>query len=107
MRIAPALPFLLCLAPVALAQGQRLTYEDVGKQILWQGPGPSAMWAADGVHDPATGATKPCGKPVAGADDAAAKPRKIVLVHDGDLWLDEATGRTGRGPRASRTRPCS
>jgi len=105
MRIAPALAVFASLVPVLFAQGQRLTYEDTKAQIMWQGPSPSARWAADGRHvewidgwfDPATGQTKPKPKAEGGAADAAAtgKPRKVVFVDGGELWVDEATGGSG------------
>ena len=112
-------PALLLLVPSLAAQGsERLAWEDVRKPISWQGPLPLARWAADGRHlefrdgellvwfDPATGATREKPKAEPGADVGLAAPgalRKVALLRDGDLWLDEqppGPRRRGRGAAA-------
>ncbi|MCB9880113.1 MAG: DPP IV N-terminal domain-containing protein, partial [Planctomycetes bacterium] len=97
---------LAATAPLALAQGTgRLTYADTSKPIQWQGRLPSMSWAPDGVHlrleggrllDPRSGESSAAAA-AAGGDDDDATPRKGVLVHEGDLWLDEVAGGGGRG----------
>ncbi len=105
-----SLAAFLSFLPAAYAQGvERLTYEQTKKTILWQGPVPKAVWAVDGRHleiddtkpvwfDPATGQTK--AKPIDEGPAAAAPApamRKVVVVRDGDLWLDEQPVGGGRG----------
>ena len=112
MRHAPARPssspFLLAIVVSAAglcAQGtERLTYADVGKPIQWTGAVPAALWASDGKHleldqkkmvlwlDPATGESKE--KPKAAATEPTKQP--VLLVHDGDLWLDSVAPTGGR-----------
>ncbi|MCC7065530.1 MAG: S9 family peptidase [Planctomycetes bacterium] len=105
-------------APFAAAQGtQTLTYADTQKQISWEGRGPSAQWAADGVHLelfdgktpmwllPATGAMTAPPKDAPQQAGAATALRKVVLVNEGDLWIDEVASRGAnsggrRSPRA-------
>ncbi|HEU4420562.1 MAG TPA: DPP IV N-terminal domain-containing protein [Planctomycetota bacterium] len=100
----------LLLAPPLAAQGQeRLTWQDIRKQISWQGSLPDAKWAADGQHvemekgkmkvwfDPATGAEKE--KPKDQPAEASATMRKVVFVDEGDLWLDERPAGVGRPVR--------
>lgn len=104
MRQTRPLPFLFVaaavFAPCLPAQGsERLTFEHTTKAISWQGRVPAARWAPDGVHleiesgesvvwlDPASGEREP--KPAAPpAGDGKPPAPQIVLVHDGDLWLD-------------------
>ncbi|MFM1873446.1 MAG: hypothetical protein RL398_2868 [Planctomycetota bacterium] len=113
------LPFLfacgsLLLSGLLPAQGDaKLTYEDTKKPILWQGEVPSARWADDGMHvevqrggkpvwlDPATGEESEA-KPAA---RAAAAPRKVLRVVDGDLYLDEAVPSNGSPTNGGRRRP--
>jgi dipeptidyl-peptidase-4 len=106
----------LLLAPALRAQGQeRLTYQDTkrAQQISWMGEVPRAQWSPDGQYvelgsgkmwvwfDPATGEQKE--KPNNPPAEAAAAMRKVVLVHEGDLWLDERPGGPG-GARPGRGR---
>lgn len=68
-RVLPFLvPFLLAAVP-ALAQQERLTWEDVGKPIAWVSDAPAVRWASDGIH---------------------------VEVQEGKkvVWLDPRTGKT-------------
>lgn len=118
-----ALPPLLLAtwATVLSAQGtQLLEFADTGKAIRWEGDVPSARWAQNGRHvllqdgkamrrlDPVTGEAEPGDEPPV----AATGTRKVALVADGDVWLDEVadTGearggrkspRLGRGPKRS------
>ena len=96
--------FALLVPGLAAQDPQRLTFADTQQRIVWAGSTPAVAWAADGIHleqtvgkvatwwNPATGESKP--KP----EVAAATPAggKFVLVHEGDLWLDERGG-TVRG----------
>lgn len=98
---------ILMLAASLAAQGPLpLTYADTQKQISWVGNVPVVAWASDGVHvelldkkvpswwNPATGETKP--KPTTADSAAAPALRKVVLVDEGDLWLDEITATPNR-----------
>lgn len=99
----------LLALPLAAQQKQRLTYADTQKPIAWQANVPSAQWAADGVHvelvqgkvptwwNPQTGASME--KPKPGADQVPATVQKVLLLHEGDLWLDEAGGSPRSGGR--------
>ncbi|MBX3461550.1 MAG: DPP IV N-terminal domain-containing protein [Planctomycetes bacterium] len=116
MRPMPPSPFLLALlvplAPAAAQGVERLAYADVRRPIVWQGKLPTVRWAADGVHveiedgkdliwlEPASGARRP--KPAGEAAAAAGPPRQRVLLHEGDLWLDEGEAR-GRGASAAKS----
>ncbi|MEO6596991.1 MAG: DPP IV N-terminal domain-containing protein [Planctomycetota bacterium] len=117
LRTAALLPFLL--APALHAQGQqRLTFEEANKPISWQGRAPQARWAADGVHleigegksafwfDPASGMQQEKPKPAPDAEAATTSPlmRKVLLMHEGDLWLDEAEASSGGASRSGRRR---
>ncbi len=114
MRTLQLTVLVLTFASSLLAQGtEKLTRADLTKRILWQGREPSARWAPDGKHveleegkqvmwfDPATRESVPKPKPDGAQPAAAAAParRKVVLVRDGDLWLDEVDARGGPNPR--------
>ncbi|MCU0865865.1 MAG: S9 family peptidase [Planctomycetes bacterium] len=119
MRIALAPRLLLsCFVLASLvaqappAGTEKLTYADTRKPIAWGGVLPQALWAADGRHlevalgkgvgwlDPATGEIQPKPKDQPAAAPAEAKKSKVVLVHEGDLWLDEVAAEgAGRRPR--------
>ncbi|MBL9076657.1 MAG: S9 family peptidase [Planctomycetes bacterium] len=105
-------PSLLAQDPAAVTRS-RLTFADSQKRLAWVGRTPTARWAADGVHlelevdgaavwfDPAVRQRRP--KPADAPAPVPAAPRKVLLVHDGDLWLDTAEGGGGRGPQRTKS----
>jgi dipeptidyl-peptidase-4 len=102
-------------AAAAVAQGsERLTFADTTKPLQWQGPLPPAQFVDGGRKvelrvdgkpvwfDPATGAL--ADKPADAAPPPPAAPRKVVVVRDGDLWLDEVAPGAGGGRRRGGAR---
>lgn len=112
VRLAvPLLALLPSLSPTPLRAQEapaRLRYEDVRKPLQWMGRVPSARWAEDGVHlvveegkstvwlDPATG-KRDTKKPEGAGTAEAAEPSKVIVLHEGDLWLDEVPVAAERG----------
>ncbi|MBM3974407.1 MAG: hypothetical protein FJ301_09945, partial [Planctomycetes bacterium] len=97
------------LAAAATAQGDaKLTFADTKKPLQWQGAAPPAQLVDGGRKvelrvdgkavwfDPATGALAE--KPADQASPPPSAARKVVVVRDGDLWLDEVApgGNGGR-----------
>ena len=90
---------VVVFAAAAAAQGDaKLTFADTKKPLQWQGATPPAQLVDGGRKvelrvdgktmwfDPATGAL--ADKPADAAPPPPAAPRKVVVVRDGDLWLD-------------------
>jgi dipeptidyl-peptidase-4 len=110
MRPTTILPLFLLAAFAAAQGGEPLTYADTRKLLQWQGPLPEARLVDGGKQvellvdgkamwfDPATGALAP--KPdAAPASVTPAAPRKVVVVRDGDLWLEDAASAAAGGGR--------
>ncbi|MFK7742659.1 MAG: DPP IV N-terminal domain-containing protein [Planctomycetota bacterium] len=103
------------------AGGKRLRYEDTRRRIRWESSVPPANWARDGLQvrvrdgedwvwlEPRSGTRSESAPPKKESPaKAAAAPRKIAIVADDALWLDEAgasragAGRRGRPSARSR-----
>ncbi|MBK8096736.1 MAG: S9 family peptidase [Planctomycetes bacterium] len=115
MRTPSVRVSVLALLPTLLPAQEPtpLTFADTRQRLEWTGTIPSAIWAHDGVHvelfdgkrrmwfDPKTGKVAPAGERPA---PAAAAPVATVLLHEGDLWLDEVAPASGGGEGRRRGR---
>jgi dipeptidyl-peptidase-4 len=117
-HVAMRLSFVVAAAPLVFLSSQvtaqqRLSYDDVRTPIRWEAGAPSASFVSGGRHvqysggwwsmciDPATGQrAEPASEP---ARPPQAK-RKIAMVHEGKLWIDEVAGAARRRRGAARSR---
>ena len=109
-------PAATAAAPTARA---RLTFADTAPgRVSFVGRVPMVRWVDGGAFveilagkavqqiDPATGESRRAAAADAAGAAGAASKRKVVRIHDGDLWLDEDAGgptpRRRRGPGSRR-----